>query len=185
MKIDFSISFIMITLFILIMLFLSVRGVMNSTKNIKSIQESKSFRKTIGTISDVSLWFIIEESNQTDDIPLFKVVKTYKYQVNGRDYTNNKTQLFDDDLLKNYKPISELEPYNKWVLNSDNYKEAISKINSEKLKTIPVFYKKQKPEISCLRVDIDNSSILKLVLNILLLVIASVASFFFLKKYFL
>lgn len=182
MKIDTP--FVLIALLIAVLLFISVKGIISSVKNIESIKESKSFQKTMGTITDSSLWFDIEVNKESDDIPIFKTVKTYEYTVNGKKYANNKNQLFDDELLKNFKPLTEVEAYNQWILDSENYKNVIAKLNSEKTDRISVFYDRRNPEISCLQIDIDNYTLLKLGLHILLLVIASVASFFFFKKYF-
>lgn len=177
-----NISFIMISLFIIVMLIISIRGILNSVKNIQTVQKSKSFRKTKGTITRLDLWYSIEKNKETDDTPLFEVVKTYEYQVNGQAYTNNKTQLFDNSLLKYYKPVSEATSYEKWILETDQYKKALTEITTSKQKTTPVFYDKNNPKISCLTIEITNRTITTLILHVILLVLAFIAIFFFLRK---
>lgn len=177
-----NIGFIMISLFIIVSLIISIRGIISSVKNIQTINESKSFRKTSGNIISIDLWFTIEEVKEADDIPIFKSVKTYEYTVNGKNYTNNKTQLFDTSLLKHYKPVNDVEEHNKWILETEPYKKALAEIGNIKQKTIPVFYDKKNPNTSCLTINIDNNTITKLALYVLLLVLGFVATFFFLRK---
>lgn len=177
-----TMGFVMMLFFVVVVLVISGRGILKSLQNLQSISESKSFRKTKGKVTDVSLWFAIEENHQVDDIPIFKAVKTYEYTVNGKTYSNNKNQLFDDDLLKGYKPVSTAESYEKWILDSENYKQAQRKISSEKLREIPVFYDKKNPEISCLQTNFDAFSATTLALNIFLFVGATVAIFYLFKN---
>lgn len=177
-----NIGFIMISLFIIVLLIISIRGIISSIKNIQTINESKSFRKTSGNITSIDLWFTIEEVKESDDIPIFKLVKTYEYTVNGKDYTNNKTQLFDTSLLKHYKPVSNIEEHNKWILGTEQYKKALAEVKTTKQQVIPVFYDKKNPKTSCLTIDIDSNTITKLALHVLLLALAFVATFFFLRK---
>lgn len=169
-------------MFILTVLVISIRGIFQSIKQIQSVNNTKSFRKTMGTITDISLWYTIEVNKETDDTPLFKIVKTYGYQVNGKPYSNNKNQLFDDDLLKHYKPVSQVEAYNKWILKTDNYKKSLAKVKAIKQKNIPVFYDKENPTISCLSNNIDTGTTTRLALYVVLLLIAGGATYFLLRK---
>lgn len=178
-----NIGFIMISLFIITMLIISIRGIITTTKNIQSINYTKSFRKTIGEITSTGLWYSIETNKEADDIPFFEIVKTYEYQVNGVVYSNNKNQLFDDDLLKYYKPISQVEEYEKWILETDSYKKVLKKMNVTKQNTLPIFYDKNNPKTSCLTISVDSKIITKLVMNIIVLVFAVGMMFFFLRKF--